>query len=139
MIRIDLGALGPPPQQRATVALITTRISDAILSGGLASGTQIRQQALADHFSVSRMPVREALRQVQAKGLIEYRANRSFIVTAHKPEDAMTRITELEAQLRQVKEVFDSMYRDPQAGVDRWREMAGQQADDIDALLASIH
>jgi DNA-binding GntR family transcriptional regulator len=139
MSRVNLEALGPRPEERASVTLIAARLSDAILSGALASGAPICQQAVANHFGVSRMPAREALRQVQARGLIEYRSHRSMIVAARKPDDALAWAALLEIQLRQAKEIFDFMYRDPAAAAGCWRELAMQQADDIDALLASTH
>lgn len=139
MSRVNLEVLGPRPEERASVTLIAARLSDAILSGALASGAPICQQAVANHFGVSRMPAREALRQVQARGLIEYRSHRSMIVAARKPDDAAAWAALLEIQLRQAKEIFDFMYRDPQAAASCWRELAMQQADDIDALLAATH
>ena len=39
-------------------------------------GTRLRQEALAEEFGVSRTPVREALRKLQASGLVELRPNR---------------------------------------------------------------
>ncbi|MGB3571280.1 MAG: GntR family transcriptional regulator, partial [Phormidesmis sp.] len=42
-----------------------------ILSGSLASGEGLVEQALADRFAVSRTPIREAIRQLQQEGLIE--------------------------------------------------------------------
>lgn len=140
MNHINLEALGPRPEQGVSVALIAARLSDAIQSGLIKEGSLITQQALADHFGVSRMPAREALRQVGARGFIEHRLNRTSIVVQPKAFDnSAERLQRLEAQLRQAKEVFDFMYRDPQAAASCWREMAGQQADDIEALLASTH
>ncbi|MEM7130594.1 MAG: GntR family transcriptional regulator [Chloroflexota bacterium] len=42
----------------------------AITSGALPAGMQIRQEEIAAQYDVSRMPVREALRQLEAEGLI---------------------------------------------------------------------
>ncbi|MEO8923281.1 MAG: GntR family transcriptional regulator [Caldimonas sp.] len=41
-----------------------------ILNGELAPGVQIRQEAVAEQFGVSRVPVRKALRQLEAEGLV---------------------------------------------------------------------
>jgi DNA-binding GntR family transcriptional regulator len=49
---------------------IARNVRDAILSGRLAPGTRVRQEALARRFGVSRIPVREALRQLESQGLV---------------------------------------------------------------------
>jgi DNA-binding GntR family transcriptional regulator len=58
-----------------------------IVSGGLAAGTRIDQDALAAEFSVSRMPVREALRQLGAEGFVTIVPHRGAIVTALSPAE----------------------------------------------------
>ena len=47
-----------------------------MLSGELVSGTRLRQEALAEEFGVSRTPIREALRKLQASGLVELNRSR---------------------------------------------------------------
>ncbi|MGE3447404.1 MAG: GntR family transcriptional regulator [Microbacteriaceae bacterium] len=49
-------------------------IRDMITSGELRSGETISEISLAERFGVSRTPVREALKQLKAEGLIEIRA-----------------------------------------------------------------
>ncbi|HXV02212.1 MAG TPA: GntR family transcriptional regulator [Gaiellaceae bacterium] len=55
-------------------------IQARVLSGATPVGTRLRQEALADEFGVSRTPVREALRQLQASGLVELLPNRGAVV-----------------------------------------------------------
>jgi DNA-binding GntR family transcriptional regulator len=55
-------------------------IQARVLSGATPVGTRLRQEALADEFGVSRTPVREALRQLQATGLVELLPNRGAVV-----------------------------------------------------------
>ena len=50
--------------------IIEERLRNAILDGRLPCGMAVRQQELATLFGVSRMPVREALRQLEAQGLV---------------------------------------------------------------------
>lgn len=53
-----------------------------ILSGDLRPGDILREGHLADHFGTSRTPVREAIRQVAATGLITLRPHqRSMVAT----------------------------------------------------------
>jgi DNA-binding GntR family transcriptional regulator len=58
-------------ETRTLAEQIAERVRDDILSGRLAAGQRLSQEALADQYSVSRVPVRDALRELQAEGLIE--------------------------------------------------------------------
>jgi DNA-binding GntR family transcriptional regulator len=66
---------GPPLVDR-----LATAIQARVLSGTLARGVRLPQSALAAEFGVSRTPVREALRKLQASGLVELVPNRGAIV-----------------------------------------------------------
>lgn len=48
----------------------TRYLRDAILDGRLRAGARIRQEALARELGTSRIPVREALRQLENEGLV---------------------------------------------------------------------
>lgn len=56
------------------------QLADDIVSGRLEPGTPLDETELAARFQVSRTPVREAIRQLVATGLIEARAHRSAVV-----------------------------------------------------------
>ena len=51
--------------------LICEQISDWIMDGTLEAGQKISEDDLAEKFGVSRMPVREAIRMLGAKGLVQ--------------------------------------------------------------------
>lgn len=53
-----------------TVELVTTAVRQRILSGELAPGEALRQEALADELGVSRVPIREAITRLTAEGLL---------------------------------------------------------------------
>ena len=55
-------------------------IRDMILKGQLKPGDRLRQDELAKTFGVSTMPIREALRQLQAEGLVIFRPRRGATV-----------------------------------------------------------
>lgn len=61
--------------------LVATAIRDAILRGQFRPGDKLDQQQIADDLKVSRSPVREALRALDAEGLITLIPNRGAIVT----------------------------------------------------------
>lgn len=67
-------------------ARVEERIVDAILRGELAPGSKLDEQTLAARFNVSRTPVREALRQLLATGLVESIPRRGAVVTTFGPE-----------------------------------------------------
>lgn len=50
-------------------------LADRILSGHLVAGARIKQDELADEFATSRIPVREALRILETRGLVVLKAN----------------------------------------------------------------
>jgi DNA-binding GntR family transcriptional regulator len=49
---------------------VTEELRNAILDGRLKPGTPIRQETIAREFGTSRIPVREALRQLENEGLV---------------------------------------------------------------------
>ncbi|MEU6917388.1 GntR family transcriptional regulator [Streptomyces olindensis] len=62
------------------VARSVNDIKQMITSGDLLPGQQIRQEHIAAVLGVSRLPVREALRQLVADGLVVHRHNVGFAV-----------------------------------------------------------
>ncbi len=65
-----------------TADAVTTQLRDMILTGKVAIGVQLKQEALARHFGVSRIPVREALKRLQAEGLVEHTPHAGSVVAA---------------------------------------------------------
>lgn len=53
----------------------------AILDGSLPSGSELNQVGLAKEFGVSRVPVREALRRLQAENLVSVTNFHQYVVT----------------------------------------------------------
>ncbi|MFN8131073.1 MAG: GntR family transcriptional regulator [Solirubrobacteraceae bacterium] len=72
---------------RALVDHIAQQIQMQIMTGELAPGERLRQEALAEEFGVSRTPVREALRQLQASGLLEVEPRRGAVVRGPSVRD----------------------------------------------------
>jgi DNA-binding GntR family transcriptional regulator len=60
-------------------------IRERILSGAYGPRYRVVIDALADEFSVSAMPVREAIRRLEAEGLVIYRANAGAQVSPAEP------------------------------------------------------
>lgn len=64
-----------------TAERVSEGIADDIVSGVLAPGTRLEEQALADRHGVSRTPIREAIRLLAASGLVEFRPRKGALVT----------------------------------------------------------
>lgn len=56
-------------------ARVADGLREAILAGAYAPGERIRQEELAEQYRASRVPVREALRILEAEGLVRLVAN----------------------------------------------------------------
>jgi DNA-binding GntR family transcriptional regulator len=69
------------PRTSLTLA-VADRLREMILRGEFQEGEQLRQDAIAASFQVSRIPVREALRRLEAEGLIEIIAHRGAVVSS---------------------------------------------------------
>ena len=79
---------GPIPAHLAR-SVIEETLRSAILDGRIPCGTALRQQDLADLFGVSRMPVREALRQLEAQALLNVVAHKGAVVAPLISGDAV--------------------------------------------------
>lgn len=55
-------------------------LRDRIISGGFAPSAALRQDALAAELGVSKIPLREAFTRLEQDGLLQYAANRGFVV-----------------------------------------------------------
>jgi DNA-binding GntR family transcriptional regulator len=84
-------ALGTTPEtaipRQSLTSAVADKLRDQIIRGEIAEGTQLRQDAIATQYQVSRIPVREALRQLDAEGLIAIVPNRGAVVPALSPDD----------------------------------------------------
>src|SRR5919112_6904540 len=61
-------------------------IENGILKGEFEPGERLDEVQLATHFGVSRTPIREALMQLSAIGLVEIRPRRGAVVVDPGPE-----------------------------------------------------
>ena len=72
---------------RTLSAAIVEQLRRDILDGSYAAGQQLRQDALAASFQVSRIPVREALFQLEAEGLVLIEPHKGAVVSAFSLEE----------------------------------------------------
>jgi len=86
-------------EDAALVDRLAASIQARVLSGEFASGSRLRQESLATEFGVSRTPVREALRKLQAAGVVQLEPRRGARVrgpTAREVREAYEVRAELE-------------------------------------------
>ncbi len=72
-------------KQRSTPDLIADALREAIFQGIFPAGQSLRQDEIATQFGVSRIPVREALKQLEAEGLVVLHLNRGAVVAPLTP------------------------------------------------------
>jgi DNA-binding FadR family transcriptional regulator len=78
----------PPPRGLPTRAALADHLRDQILSGQLAAGTKLApERVLAQEFGLSRPIVREVLRGLQERGLVEIVPARGTFVRAPSTAD----------------------------------------------------
>ena len=65
-----------------TPAMIADVLRSAIMAGKLPGGALLRQMELSAQFGSSRIPVREALRQLQGEGLVTIVPHRGAVVSS---------------------------------------------------------
>lgn len=64
-----------------------TNLRKDILQGKYPGGYKLTEQEICDAYHISRTPVREAFKQLEAEGLIETIPNRGAFVTSLSPQD----------------------------------------------------
>jgi DNA-binding GntR family transcriptional regulator len=62
-------------------------LRERILNGEFREGEALVQDAIAEEYDVSRMPVREALRQLEAMGLVAMQTHKGAVVTTIPTEE----------------------------------------------------
>ena len=76
----------PPPTLRAHVVQM---LSAGILSGKYRPGDRLNESQIARELNISRIPVREALSQLQEQGLVQNRERRGMFVTNISSEEVL--------------------------------------------------
>ncbi|HDS0930682.1 GntR family transcriptional regulator [Pseudomonas sp. ER28] len=89
MVANSLDSFIVPDKHRHKTAMdyVVESLREGILSGAIAEGTALRQEELASKFGLSRMPVRDAIRQLEAEGLVTYEVHKGASVAIMTIED----------------------------------------------------
>jgi DNA-binding GntR family transcriptional regulator len=109
----------PLSDRQGTPQLIADTLREAIIQGQLSPGEPLRQEHLAAHFRVSRIPLREALGRLEGEGWIEFLPNRGARVSGLSATEAKE-IYEIRASL----ECTALKLALPQHTRETWKEVA---------------
>jgi DNA-binding GntR family transcriptional regulator len=83
LLRLSL----PQAARLSTSDFVAGTLREAIVSGQLGSGTLLKQDELAERFHVSKIPVREALKRLEAEGLVSFIRNKGALVASMSPDE----------------------------------------------------
>lgn len=81
-------SVGDPAPPVSRTAYVVERLKADVASGAIKPGELIKQTVLAKRYGVSATPVREALRMLEADGVIDYSDHRGASVREMTPEAA---------------------------------------------------
>ncbi len=87
-----------PPIRLTRADELRQVLADEIVRGKIAPGASLDETAIASRFNVSRTPVREAIRQLAASGLVDARPHRAAVV-AQPAHDELIGMFEIMAEL----------------------------------------
>jgi DNA-binding GntR family transcriptional regulator len=76
----SLDSIPALPERRTASDEVADTLREAIITGQFEDGQELNQVELARHFGVSRVPVREALRRLEAEGLVSAVAHMRVVV-----------------------------------------------------------
>ena len=117
------------PERRGTVKemraeALRRALADAILDGAIAPGAHLDEQEIASRHGVSRTPVREALRQLAAIGLVDLRPRRGAVAVAVSP----VRIAEMHDVLNELETLAARLAAERMTPIQRRRLAALHQS-----------
>lgn len=110
--------------------MVASGLRDAILSGVLAGGQPLRQDEIAEQFGVSRMPVREALRQLEGEGMVTFYPHRGAVVSELSYREVVE-VTELRLILEPsaLRKAFESLGKEELARAEEVLEEIDEEED----------
>ena len=113
--RVDRAS--PQPTKITRAEELRLQLADEIVRGALAPGAALDETDIARRFNVSRTPVREALRQLAASGLIDARAHRGAVVA----RPTFGRLTEMFEAMAELEALCAGLAAERMPAADRAR------------------
>lgn len=136
------------PQYRSLTQIIVETLRQRIFEGEYGPGARLNISVLAQQFGASPVPVREALRNLETEGLVEFRLNRGAVVrtlsAAQVRELFLIRVPLEQLALREAvktvrEEDLEPLDRllgelDDTAGTDAWHQVHNEFHERLYAL-----
>src|SRR3954462_9228579 len=111
--RVDRAS--PSVQKVTRAEELRLQLADEIVRGALAPGAPLDETDIARRFSVLRAPVREALRQLVASGLVEARPHRGAVVA----QPSIERLTGMFEAMAELEAMCAGLAAERMAAADR--------------------
>ncbi len=118
--------LGVPIQKKSLQKMVCEVLRQAILEREIKPGEQINIRKLAEKLSVSTMPVREALRELEAEGLVSFNSNKRILARALSRDD-LFEIYSLRVPLEEIA-LLKCLDRQDKPGLKRLEELHRQMS-----------
>lgn len=107
---LDSFVVSDKHRYKTATSFVVEELRQGILSGAIAEGTPLRQDELADKFGLSRMPIRDAIRQLEAEGLVIQEPHKGATVATMTTEDIVEIFDmRIMAECTALKIAFDSI------------------------------
>lgn len=119
--------------------LVVEALRERILGGSITPGERLVEGKLSTELGVSRMPVREALRQLAAEGLVTIEPRRGASVTSFTPQQ-VRELVEVRATLEGLNAKLAAQRHDQHqiAALESIMEEGTRQANSEDAALTML-
>ena len=119
---------------RTIAQSVAEQIREQILAGEIKGGEPLRQQAIAKRFDTSIIPVREALRQLEAEGLVELKSHRGAVATELTLDKArewihLRRLIETDLISAAIDNISDEDLARAEQVLDRWGRAMDKRVD----------
>lgn len=113
---------------------VADRLREMIIRGDIQEGEQLRQDAIAADLQVSRIPVREALRRLEAEGLIKIVAHRGAVVSSLSSEEIeelfeMRAVLESEVLRLSIPELTEADFKQAEAILEKYEKALWMKGD----------
>lgn len=73
--------------KKSMVDMVTEIIRDSIIEGKISFNEKVSMRKIAEEMSISRTPIREAIRKLETEGLLELLPRRGFVVKTYKANE----------------------------------------------------